>query len=193
MQKNNQEGDTSQAILILSQKLFQERGYNAFSVRDLSREIGIKPASIYYHFPSKADLAYALVIRQRGKFKLAFAEIDSQTDDSNKKLKLYLKLFYEDYRKTKSICFCSMLAADFASLPLQVQQEVKRLFADHEQWLAKMLEEGKRTKVLNFKGTPEIRAKNIFAAIEGSTISACTFGDEQRLTSAAEWIESMFK
>jgi len=192
MKKVNQEGNTSQAILELSQSLIQERGYNAFSVRDLSKEIGIKPASIYYHFPSKADLAHSLVIRQREKFNSAFSEIDAQTDNSRKKLELYLMLFFDDFRKTKRICFCSMLAADFASLPIRVQEEVKGLFSDHEQWLAKVLEEGLKTKTLNFKGTPEMRAKNIFAAIEGSTISACTFGDETRLTSVAEWIETMF-
>lgn len=191
MEKSNHENGTSQAILALSQKLFQERGYNAFSYRDLSRVIGIKPASIYYHFPSKSDLAHSLVIRAREKFKLSFSDIDSQTDDYKKKLKLYFKLFIDDFRKTKKICFCSMLAADFTNLPLQVQEEVKRLFADHERWLTRTLEEGARAKVLSYKGTPEIRAKNIFAAIEGSTVSACISKDDQRITSMAELIESM--
>lgn len=34
-------------------KMMQTRGYNGLSFRELAKEVGIKSASIHYHFPTK--------------------------------------------------------------------------------------------------------------------------------------------
>lgn len=41
----------------------QARGYGGLNFRDLAAEVGIKAASIYHHFPSKADLGAAVARR----------------------------------------------------------------------------------------------------------------------------------
>ena len=43
----------------MANKYIQRVGFNAFSYSDLADEIGIKKASIHYHFPSKMDLGIA--------------------------------------------------------------------------------------------------------------------------------------
>lgn len=43
----------------VANKYIQKVGFNAFSYSDLANEIGIKKASIHYHFPSKMDLGIA--------------------------------------------------------------------------------------------------------------------------------------
>ena len=50
---------TYNQILELANKYIQKVGFNAFSYSDLANEIGIKKASIHYHFPSKTDLGIA--------------------------------------------------------------------------------------------------------------------------------------
>ena len=50
---------TYNQILELANKYLQKVGFNAFSYSDLANEIGIKKASIHYHFPSKTDLGIA--------------------------------------------------------------------------------------------------------------------------------------
>ncbi|GCD57345.1 hypothetical protein NBRC3222_2682 [Acetobacter pasteurianus NBRC 3222] len=52
-----------EAILAAARKAAQTRGYNGLNFRELAKEVGIKPASIYYHFPSKADLGMAVARR----------------------------------------------------------------------------------------------------------------------------------
>jgi len=43
----------------LAEALIQSRGYSAFSYQDISDRLGIRKASIHYHFPSKTDLGVA--------------------------------------------------------------------------------------------------------------------------------------
>ena len=56
-------GDTRTQLLDVAQRLVQARSYNAFSFKDLAAEIGIRTASIHYHFRTKGDLGVALMQR----------------------------------------------------------------------------------------------------------------------------------
>ncbi len=45
-----------EAILAAARRRAQAHGYKGLNFRDLANDVGIKAASIYYHFPSKALL-----------------------------------------------------------------------------------------------------------------------------------------
>jgi AcrR family transcriptional regulator len=42
-------------IIEVSIELFSEKGYNAFSIRDITKKVGIKESSLYNHFHSKQE------------------------------------------------------------------------------------------------------------------------------------------
>jgi TetR/AcrR family transcriptional regulator, cholesterol catabolism regulator len=46
-----------QQILDVTAKLFRARGYAETSLRDIGAQVGMKAASLYYHFSSKEELA----------------------------------------------------------------------------------------------------------------------------------------
>ncbi len=46
----------SRQILDAAAGLFAQFGYDGTSMRDIAARVCIRPASLYYHFPSKADL-----------------------------------------------------------------------------------------------------------------------------------------
>ncbi len=56
-----QKPDVFHQIVKVAETLIQTKGYNAFSYRDIAAQVGIKTASIHYHFPTKADLGKAVV------------------------------------------------------------------------------------------------------------------------------------
>jgi AcrR family transcriptional regulator len=47
---------TARRVLEASVELFAQRGYHGTSMRDIGRAVGLKAASLYEHFPSKAEI-----------------------------------------------------------------------------------------------------------------------------------------
>ena len=48
--------ETKQKILYAALDLFSQKGYDAVSVRDIARAVGIKESSLYNHFQNKQDI-----------------------------------------------------------------------------------------------------------------------------------------
>jgi len=54
---------TRQAILDAAERMFSARGLDGVAVRDLARELGLTPSSLYNHFPGKQALYEAVLER----------------------------------------------------------------------------------------------------------------------------------
>lgn len=59
--------DTREQIYLVALRLFSERGYNGVSVREITREVGIKESSLYNHFASKDAIIDAIYGTFRGR------------------------------------------------------------------------------------------------------------------------------
>lgn len=55
--------NTKEKIIYESLTLFSTRGFNAISVRDIAKAVGIKASSIYNHFKNKQDIFDTIVGR----------------------------------------------------------------------------------------------------------------------------------
>jgi TetR/AcrR family transcriptional repressor of nem operon len=54
---------TRDQLLLQASLLFRERGFHATSVGDVLDRAGVQKGSLYHHFPSKEDLAHAVIDR----------------------------------------------------------------------------------------------------------------------------------
>lgn len=54
-------GKSRERILEEALALFVEHGYEGTSTRAIAQRVGVTPAALYYHFPSKADCLAALL------------------------------------------------------------------------------------------------------------------------------------
>src|SRR5271155_1306611 len=81
------------AILDVAERLAQTRGYNGFSYADIAAELGVTKASLHYHFPSKAELGRALIVRYQAVFGAALHAIDRQAAKPLEKLRQYVRLY----------------------------------------------------------------------------------------------------
>lgn len=163
---------TRDRILDIAQRLIQSRGYNGFSFNDLAKELGIRTASIHYHFPTKTDLGVALLRRYRERFRQELAWISSNGENSVSSLARFAALFESTFKTDSQLCLCGMLGAEVASLPKQLAAEVERFFGETELWLAKVLTSGKRARLIAFSGSPRTQARMLIAMLEGAMVVA---------------------
>ena len=118
--------DKAAQILDAARESIMERGYNGFSFRDIAAKVGIKSASIHYHFPTKADLAEATAKAYREAFSNLLKELTAP--DAPGLLRAYGALFVFTLRDQGRVCLGGVLVVDSSTLPGQVRQEVQRFF-----------------------------------------------------------------
>ena len=175
------ENKTATRILDVAQKMVRNRGYSAFSYADISEQVGIRKASIHYHFPSKDELVKALVRRYREEMVRACNRISQSAKPPEEQIIQFADL-YRNGLEEHQICLCAMLAADYEVLPQLIQDEIQAFFRTTEDWLIKFLKHGCKTQGWKCQPSVEQEAKGLIAMLQGaqllarsSTNSAATF------------------
>jgi len=173
-------------LLDAAQDLVQTNGFNAFSYGHLSESVGIKTASIHYHFPSKEDLGEALARRYRERFNNVLEQIEVENADAPARLDRYAEQFLLTLRQGGKICLCGMLASDYSTLPEKIRRQTRAFFTENEAWLTKILEQGKKSGAFSFKSDAGDVAITFFSTLEGAMLDARMFEDESRLHRAID-------
>lgn len=76
--------NTKDKILEKALEMFGKKGYDAVSIRNLTREVGIRESSFYNHYRSKEALLeeiFMIMDKELGKNKLNAVQIDRLTDE----------------------------------------------------------------------------------------------------------------
>ncbi|MGM4930230.1 TetR/AcrR family transcriptional regulator [Tardiphaga sp. 619_E2_N8_5] len=165
--------NSREAILAAAKLTAQAHGYSGLNFRDLAAEVGIKAASIYHHFPSKADLG-AAVARRYWEDSAAYLEtLLAESKDPATCLRQYPGTFRKALESGNRMCLCSFMAAEYDDLPEPVKKEIRTFTDINVAWLSKVL-------VAVTAASPEKsepRARAIFAAITGAQLMARSRAD----------------
>ncbi|MBA2652857.1 MAG: TetR/AcrR family transcriptional regulator [Tatlockia sp.] len=129
--------DKKNEILDCAQALIQRCGYNGFSYADISIAVGIRKASIHHHFPTKVDLAVAVIERYEEVFNASLSNINSQKDWLEK-VRHYTELYKQVLGEDK-LCLCGMLASDMETLPENLKTAVRSFLSGNADWLVEVL------------------------------------------------------
>jgi TetR/AcrR family transcriptional regulator, transcriptional repressor for nem operon len=167
---------TASDILDAAERLVQSRGFNSFSYADVSSELGITKAALHYHFPGKAELGESLISRYNERFDAALAAIDATEMSAPDKLLAYCEL-YRGTLRGQRMCLCGMLAAEYNTLGEPMRDALGRFFDHNRDWLAALLETGRKAGTLRFAGAVDQAAQTIVAALEGAMLVARPYHD----------------
>ena len=167
--------DTKTQLLDAAAGLAQTRGYNGFSFHDLSAQVGIKTASIHYHFPTKAMLVESLVHRYIDNFFDALGQADVGPPEAC--LERYVGLFRRSLGEGR-MCLCGMMGAEIGDLPASVAGAVRSFFDANLDWLTHVYERmGARQAAT--------RAQLLLATLEGAMMMARVSQDAAGFDSVA--------
>ena len=134
-------------------------------------------------------LGEALIENEREVFARNLAQLDAAEKDPRRRLERFIQLFQATTIGCHNrMCLGAMLAVEQETLPDAVGEAVRRLFAANEDWLAKLLEEGRKKRQFRFKGSADAAARFLFSSLEGALLTARAFHDTGRFEATTRWI-----
>ncbi|MEP1142406.1 MAG: TetR/AcrR family transcriptional regulator [Henriciella sp.] len=151
-----------------AEKRVRAAGFTEMSFRDVANDVGIKSASVHYHFPTKADLGEALVEGYASRFEQRLNEIDKT--NLLGALSDFIGLYDEALVLNEAICLCAVLGAEAIGLPDTVTDRTRRFFAMNLDWLGDLF------AAYGIKDEVAL-ASVIVTALEGAMIVASTSQD----------------
>ena len=156
-----------EAILAAAKLAAQSRGYAGLNFRELAATVGVKHASLYYHFASKADLGAAVAKRYWQDTAAGLEAMLAEAGDPLVALRNYPGIFRMSLENGNRLCLVSFMSAEYDDLPDEVKAEVQSFADVNVAWL---------TQVLSATGlkrkAAEQRAKSVYAAVAGAQLLA---------------------
>lgn len=160
--------DTRAELLLQAETLVRSRGYSGFSYGDLAAVVGLRKASIHHHFPTKADLALALVAAYDSRYDAALDAILAQAN-AVARIEAYGRLYLGGVADDLG-CLCAVLAVERDTLPEPLRAAIVRFFDKHIAWLERVLADGVRDGSVRADVVPAAAARLVVATLEGALL-----------------------
>ena len=155
-------------ILKEAERLFQLKGYNGFSYKDISGPLNIKNAAVHYHFPTKEDLGVAILERYDAMLLRITDNYNPNVNDPVKVIDLYIRFHLHSVAKGDRICPVGMVSAEYQSIPMAMQQKASIMINRILNWLTDVIEQGRNRGLFQFQGEPKTMAYKIQSTLQGA-------------------------
>lgn len=131
-------------ILDAATDLFYEFGYQKASLRDISRKVGVTQAAIYYHFPNKEEILYAIIDEFSNRLDESLREcLDREGDPIEKfrqTIKTHLSFIETDHRSIKILIEDKRFLS--GELGRKIRLREKSFYILYKAYLQEMMEAG---------------------------------------------------
>jgi len=184
--------DTRTKILDIAEDLVKKVGLNAMSYKDISEAVGIRKASVHYHFPKEENLVDGLLDRCAVSYGDNYQRIVDGSEKAPDKLR-ELAAVFADGLNTKKLCLVGSISADRNTLQDSSFHILQSTIKKTVSIFATVFEQGRQEQSLTFTGTEEDTAFAFFSLLVGSQIIARSHGGIQLFQQAAEGIISGFE
>lgn len=172
---------TQQKLIDSARYLIQTRGYNGFSYADVAEQVQVRKASIHHHFPTKADLAQAVIEESRAGIVEQTRLLAEAAFDPVERLRFYTGYWEKCIADaTAPFCVAGMLAAELPSLPDPLGDCVRAHFRDLSRWLETILTAGAQAGVFRLRASASAEAEAFMSIVYGAMLTARAYGDPSK-------------
>lgn len=177
----SESGGKRDQILDVSEAMIRQVGFNGFSTRDVAEAVGIKAASVHYHFPTKADIGVAVAERYTRRFLQDLGDPVAFDGDAKKVVSRYVSSFRHALVRDHKLCLCAVLGAEIGSLPSEVGSNARAFFERNIEWLRSAFAACRLTD-----GKARSHAVHVLSSLEGAMIVSKTMADDGVFESVAK-------
>ncbi|MGR3512632.1 MAG: TetR/AcrR family transcriptional regulator [Paracoccaceae bacterium] len=154
--------DRRDTILDVAERMIRTSGYHGFSFREIAAEVGVKSASVHYHFPTKSDLAAAVAKRYHERFD---DRVNAAQQDGTPPVTVWRSLFRQALHEDGLMCLCGILAVEGDDLPEAVAGEARLFF------------QSAMASIARADGLSATDGARVLAQLEGAMLLARSMGD----------------
>ncbi len=176
--------DTKKALLDSAEHAIRARGYDGFSYANLAVDVGIRKASIHHHFPTKADLALALIARYSENFFAKLDQIAASHPTGGARLKAYVSACRDAIDGGKKLCLCVAFCTGRDGLSPDVLAKLDMFHLTVTAWLSNVFAAGKADNSITDVVDHDAEAQACLAQMEGAQLIARAAKDSARFDAA---------
>lgn len=182
--------DTKTALLDVAEHAARARGFDGFSYADLAEAVGIRKASIHYHFPTKAALSAALMDRYHSAFEDECRKSEAACDTGSERLRALIELYRDALNGGKTLCLCVSLIGSLESLSDDVVEKIKAFRSMMIGRIEAIFELGLQDKSIAGVTNPAAEARATLAMLEGALLTARAEQNVQAFDAAVDVLKS---
>jgi AcrR family transcriptional regulator len=171
--------NTKRAIMDLAETFIQEKGFNGFSYAHIAKELDVENAAIHYHFPTKEQLACAVIQRYRDRFQLWINNTRIKDLSPQEKLDWFFSIYINTRADNGKVCLAGSLETEFNSLSPALQEQTEALTRELLDWLQATLQDGREASAFHFSGDPAKKSALILSSLQGALQIARALGTDQ--------------
>lgn len=164
------DNETASKLMDHAEALIRERGFNAFSYKDLADAVGIRTASIHYHFEKKSQLGYALMKRYLERLRERLTEAE-RGRTAKARLRSFVQM-YKDAEEREVVCLCGSLASDVATLPAEIRGLVTSYISTSEAWVDGQIRQGIASGEFSPQASSKDLATLLVSGLQGGLVLA---------------------
>lgn len=179
--------DTKTKLMDAAEHQVRQKGADGFSYSDLSAEVGIRKASIHYHFPAKSDLLTAIMARYAQQVMATLEGYADQCPSPEGQLMAFVDFYRSALQQGSKLCLCVAFTVGRDGLSPDTHQEISRFRDAVQSWLQQRLEQMQiESPGASWIGDPKAEAAATLALIEGAQLAARSTADLSRYDAATQ-------
>ncbi len=178
--------DTSSTILYEAEHLVKSSGFNGFSYSDIASKLGIKKASVHYHYCNKEELGIAILDKQISDFETWCFHMDQKPVSSLEKVRSYIRRSEFYIKDGNSVPPVIMLQAEISKLPDTMKQLIKEYGKIEHIWLKQTFLKTVENNEIPSYHNPSQLALMVGSFIQGATQVGRTFGVDYYRTATSQ-------
>ncbi len=159
---------TSEKILSAARELFEEKGFDLTSVREIATKADVNVALINYHFGSKENLLLAIMEQSVDTTRLKLNDINQSPSTPIEKLSQVIDLYVD---KIFSNCkYHQLIHRELSTTQRpELVEGITKILNRNSSELRKLMEEGQRKKVFKKDADLDLTIATLFGVIYQTT------------------------